>query len=364
MELIEKEHHKESIHQLLEATRQRLANTVRLSEVQSEKIFSTIFNESEKRKRPNIPSGGKMKRLAVRISIAASILFCMGLTGYLLFNNKASKPRNMPASTQVADISAPANNRATITLSNGERIYLDSVANGTLTSIGNVQLVKLAEGKIAYHGAASEILYNTLTNPNASKVIDMELADGSHVWLNAGSSLTFPVAFVGNERKVSITGEAYFEVAPSIVRRTGAKQPFIVQTRTDMIEVVGTHFNILAYDNEAQVRTTLLEGAVKIGSRMLKPGQEHAGGQIKEADPEQAIAWKNGLFSFKGNSLEDVMRQLARWYDITVKYEGEMPNKRFGGKIHRDARLSEVLTILEESNVRYRINNKEIVITR
>jgi transmembrane sensor len=207
----------------------------------------------------------------------------------------------------------------------------------------------------------------------------MALADGSHVWLNAGSSVTFPIAFVGNERKVSVTGEAYFEVAP-LRLRSGQKKPFKVVKDKMEVTVLGTHFNVSAYDDEPAVEITLLEGSVKVEdqsvpqggsnrqSAILKPGQQ---AQVKneirvvdDVDLDLIMAWKNGLFAFKATSLDEVMRQIARWYNVEVKYEGEIPNRQFGGKIHRDANISQVLKILEESNVHYKISNKEILISK
>ena len=268
---------------------------------------------------------------------------------------------------------APETNKAMITLANGQKVYLDSAVNGTLAMQGNVKLVKLANGQIAYQTASgetiNEIKYNTLTNPRGSKVIDMTLADGSQVWLNAGSSVTYPVAFVGNERRVAITGEAYFEVAHNTA------MPFKVSKGEMEVTVLGTHFNVNAYDDESDIKVTLLEGSVKVikgpstGSGLqtvLKPGQQaQVTNEVKvvnDADLEQVMAWKNGLFNMKGTDLAALMRQVARWYDVQVSYEGPQQQKSFGGSINRDVDLSDVLKALEQYGIHFRMEKGKVII--
>ncbi len=189
----------------------------------------------------------------------------------------------------------------------------------------------------------------------------MTLNDGSKVWLNAGSSITYPVAFVGDERKVTITGEAYFEVAKN------AGMPFRVKiNESTEIEVLGTHFNVNAYADEASINTTLVEGSVRVTAnkkvQLLSPGQQaqvnaNAINLIKDADVAQVLAWKDGLFSFKDADLPTVMRQLARWYDVEVQYEGAIPEKEFNGKIGKTLTLNQVLRVLTKTHVNYRIEN-------
>jgi transmembrane sensor len=313
----------------------------------------------------------------IRMAAAAAVLLLVASGAYLwLQPQKTDQPAAKVEQYTNQDVPAPTGNKAIIALADGKKISLDSLQAGLLAQQGNMQLVKLADGQIAYQKAGGEIIkelqYNTLYNPKGSKVIDMALADGSHVWLNAGSSVTFPIAFVGNERKVSITGEAYFEVAP-LQLRSGQKMPFRVTANNKAeVDVLGTHFNVSAYDDEPAIAVTLLEGLVNVNTglskQQLKPGQQ---AQVKndiqvmnDVDLDMIMAWKNGLFSFKATSLEEVMRQIGRWYNVEVKYEGGIPNRQFGGKIHRDANISQVLKILEESNVHYRINNREILITK
>jgi len=193
----------------------------------------------------------------------------------------------------------------------------------------------------------------------------MTLSDGTIVWLNAESSLRFPVAFTGNERKVELTGEAYFEVSHN------SKQPFKVMANGETVEDIGTHFNINAYADEPATKTTLLEGAIKVsiaGGAGVRPspGQQTAliNGHftIKAVDPEQTIAWKNDLFDFEHATIPEIMRQASRWYDVDIVYEGSLPDKKFGGTISRNVSASKFLDILKFSGVKFRIDGKKIIV--
>lgn len=307
------------------------------------------------------------KRPVIRWAAAAVIVLSLGTAAYWLFNNNQAGSTEVAATTTtIQDVPAPQTNRATITLANGKTVYLDSAANGSLATQGNVQLVKLADGQIAYKGAANELVYNTLTNPRGSKVIDMTLSDGSRIWLNAGSSITYPVTFVQDERNVEISGEVYFEVAHN------AAKPFRVRHGAMEVQVLGTHFNLNAYDDEPAVKVTLLEGAVKTGNNMglvtIKPGEQatiasnqlpHTSGNI---NLEQVMAWKNGLFSFTGADLTTVMRQLARWYNIQVKYEGQIPARKFSGEITHDLTLSQLMNGLQSLGIQFSIEGRTMII--
>jgi transmembrane sensor len=321
------------------------------------------------------------RRPVFRWTAAAVVVLSLGVAAYwFLNNNKTVSTTGAVATTTVQDVPAPQNNRATITLSNGQTVYLDSAGNGALATQGNVQVVKLADGQIAYKGAANELVYNTLKNPRGSRVIDMMLSDGSHIWLNAGSSITYPVAFVGNDRKVEVTGEVYFEVAHN------ASKPFLVRHNDMEVKVLGTHFNINAYDDEPDVKVTLLEGSVRVGSAigpapkreqsaMLKPGQQavlasNSRFTIDDSrltinhspDINQVMAWKNGLFSFAGADLATVMRQLSRWYDIQVKYEGQIPARKFSGEITHDLTLSQLMNGLQSLGIKFRIEGRTMIV--
>lgn len=306
-----------------------------------------------------------------RIAIAASILLALTTTAYFLFFNKG-KPENATVKTEglAKDVKAPQTNRAMIALANGQIVYLDSVSNGQLAVQGNMTLVKLPNGEITYQKTKGDVAeapqYNTLVNPRGSKVVDMVLSDGSHIWLNAGSSLTFPVVFTGKERKVSISGEAYFEVAHD------ASRPFLVNKDGMQVQVLGTHFNINAYDDEKEWKVTLLEGRVNVGKgadiKILHPGQQAcvatAINVMDGVDVNEAIAWKNGYFSFTKADIQTVMRQLSRWYDIQPVFEGNGSNRQFSGEIDKKLTLAQVLEGLRLAKVNYKLENGNKVIIK
>jgi ferric-dicitrate binding protein FerR (iron transport regulator) len=300
---------------------------------------------------------------------AASIILALGLSGLFFFNNKNDKQHQIVQTSVPNDIKPPEENRATITLTNGQTVYLDSAAIGSLAVQGSVKLVKLANGKIAYQTGSDEIIkkpvYNTLTNPKGSRVVDMTLADGSRVWLNAGSSITYPVVFIENERTVVITGEAYFEVAPDKIK------PFKVTKGQVQVEVLGTHFNVNAYDDEKNIKVTLLEGAVRLKTnqenQVLKPGEQaQVSGTIsifKNVDVEAVMAWKDGRFKFSSVDIETIMRQVARWYDIDIEYRGKVEGTLSGG-LARNVYASQLFHVLELTDkVRFEIEGRKVIVT-
>lgn len=321
----------------------------------------------------NIRSGKKQTKVYqiglfrkhIRWVAAAVFLFAIATT-YLLIENR--KEKRSPVVAKI-DVIAPQTNRAMITRANGETVYLDSAANGKLASLGNVTLEKLADGQIAYSGNKSnnnggKVEINTITNPRGSKVIDMTLTDGTHVWLNAGSSLTYTVPLIN--RDVTVTGEAYFEVA-----HDAAKQ-FTVTKGDTKVTVLGTHFNVNAYDDESEIRVTLLEGSVRVNKGtmpqvIIKPGQQaKVSNQInigQDVDLEQVMAWKNGRFELGGNTIEPIMRQIARWYDVEIEYRGPMPKDNFMGSTSKQENVSELLKILEQTKaVHFGIEGKKIIV--
>jgi ferric-dicitrate binding protein FerR (iron transport regulator) len=283
---------------------------------------------------------------------------------------------NRPADTQVAEVSsrssrpdiAPGTNRAVLVLADGSSVLLDDAEQGELSRQANAIINKTADGQIVYENQAGAelvpLVYNTISTPRAGQY-RLTLTDGTKVWLNAATSLQFPASFPGKERRVKLTGEAYFEVA------SNASQPFIVETPQQSIEVLGTHFNVNAYEEETQTKTTLLEGKVKVqtGSsvRVIKPGEQAASMQpgslrVSEADTEEAIAWKNGYFKFNKADIQTIMRQLERWSDVEVEYMGAVPTDLFVGKINRSENISGVLRILELSKVQFKIENRKIIV--
>jgi len=291
-----------------------------------------------------------------RIAVAASILLIIGLGSYFLFFNNKSTDDGQPTIAKQDDIIAPTVTKAMVTLSDGRKISVDSLTSLTQ---GDVHLSK-HDGKIVYSGTSNEIVFNTLTNPRGSKVIDMTLADGSHIWLNAGSSVTYPVAFVGNERKVEIDGEAYFEVAHD------ANKPFYVSKGEMSVQVLGTHFNVNAYDDEQNIKVTLLEGSVKVNNKVvIKPGQQAVVSNqlqvVNVIDIDKVMAWKNNEFIFDDDNLEDIMRELSRWYNINPIFTGFSATTNYTGRINRTVPVSEVLKLFEKIGyVKFEINGNDI----
>lgn len=328
----------------------------------NELLQSILFHAKSQEKQP-AKLIGMHKRSWGRIAVAASILLALGIGSYFIFFNQP-KQNEIVKTDLPKDVEAPKGTKAMITLANGQKVLLDSLTSGTLAIQGNVNVVKTADGQIVYNGSSTEIEYNTMFNPRGSKVVNLTLSDGTKVWLNSESSLRYPIAFAGNERGVEITGEAYFEVAKD------AKKKFIVSGNGVTTEVLGTHFNVNTYTDESSVKVTLLEGSVKVTKAaltgLLKPGQQaQVSSEIKVVngvDVDEVMAWKNGRFQFNKASLQEVMRQIARWYDVEISYEGKITPQQFGGKMQRDLNLSEVLDGLAKSQVHFRIEGKKVVV--
>lgn len=299
------------------------------------------------------------------VAAAAAVLLAVTTTAWLYYHTKEKAPPAAPLAAATQD-APPGGNKASLTLANGAVIALDSAADNAIPSQGATKVIRI-NGQLKYDaGQATDaaVVFNTLTTPRGGQ-FKIELPDGTLVWLNAASSLRFPTAFNGRERTVILNGEGYFEVAQK------ENMPFKVQLGSGMVEVLGTHFNVMAYQNEANVKTTLLEGAVKVTHQShtvrLAPGQQAswtADGNIVTgpADTEEAVSWKEGYFQFNRAPLADVMRQLQRWYNVEVRYEGNAGTREFWGKIPRNVKLSEALKILELSNIPYSMRGDTIII--
>nr|WP_295869455.1 FecR domain-containing protein [uncultured Chitinophaga sp.] len=323
----------------------------------------------------NIPEAApaRSRRLWYYLSAAASVLVILGLAGY--FYLTPLRPSAPPARPALAshDIS-PGGNKAILTLDNGEKVVLEDAQNGFISQQGNTSVNKTDSGQLSYQStgnAAADIVYNTITTPYGGQY-QVTLQDGTKVWLNAGSSLRFPAAFSGDDRKVTLTGEAYFEVAKDKTR------PFLVTVGTGAatpltVKVLGTHFNINAYPEEQQHTVTLVEGAVKVdygaANALLSPGREavvdKTSGRLQTAatDTESAIAWKNGYFIFDNEKVESIMRQISRWYNVEISYQGDVSKKAIGGSLARSKNVSEVLNMLElTGTVHFKINGRRITV--
>jgi transmembrane sensor len=311
----------------------------------------------------------RMRHRILKYGAAAAILLGVCVGGYRLLLNKSQLAVMQVQAGRFKNDVQPGGNKATLMLSSGSVIDLDSAQDGALATQGSSQVIKLNDSVLTYASgtkSAEAVAYNTLATPKGGQYL-LVLPDGTKVWLNAASSITYPTAFAGQERKVAITGEAYFEVAKN------EKLPFIVQKGEMTMQVLGTHFNVNTYEDEDAMKTTLLEGSVKIlrgsNSSVLRPGQQailgNNNGQIQvinDANIEEVMAWKNGLFHFNNSSLQDVMRQIARWYDVEIEYKGAIPTRQFGGEISRNSNASEVLKILELSKVHFQIDGRKIVV--
>jgi transmembrane sensor len=306
--------------------------------------------------------------------VAAVIMLFLGIGGgTYLYKNHLKKPleaRVIPALP--VDIN-PGVNKAILTLSGGRQLILDSTAQDTLLTEG-ADIIASAKGRLAYNAGSSvpgaEAMFNTLTTPRGGQY-QLTLPDGTRVWLNAASSIKYPTVFTGKTRIVTVTGETYFEVAPN------ANQPFMVRSGETVVTVLGTSFNINAYIDESINKTTLLEGSVKVSkgiqTAVLAPGQQSQMGTgdviqvVKMSNPASAIAWKNGYFAFEKADIQTVMRQLSRWYNFEVSYEGgKVPADCFWGDLKRNARLSDILAVLAKSGISFTIEerNKVLVLNK
>ena len=306
---------------------------------------------------------------------AASLMLILSIsTGLYLANYK--QPAVLATQHQPSKDIVPGGNKALLTLSNGRTIVLDSVHSGQVTSQGTSKVIKVNGAILAYKpggriqtpDGSSRVLYNTLATPRGGQY-QLILPDGSKVWLNSASSIHYPTVFTGKERRVAITGEAYLEVAED------PGHPFIVTTPKTEIKVLGTHFNVMAYANEPVVKTTLLEGSVKISipgrdiATIIKPGQQasvynadrqHI--QIKNVNATDIAAWTHGLLSLTDCSIPEFMNQLSRWYDVDIEYAANIPDKQFGGMINRNTHLSDVLAALDAIGIHTRLKDNKIIV--
>jgi ferric-dicitrate binding protein FerR (iron transport regulator) len=312
-------------------------------------------------------------------SLAAAATILVFLVSGLYFYVKQDQIQTAQISEKVAvkpkikDIQ-PGGVKAILTLADGKKIVLDDSQNGVLINQGGIKIHKNSKGIIEYTLSANEqsitekreiqTVYNTIQTPVGGK-FQLNLADGSKVWLNSASSLRFPVFFAGDTREVELKGEAYFEVSKNEDKK------FSVRSGNQTVEVLGTHFNINAYSDEPSITTTLIEGAVRVielnskKSQILKPGEQSKVDRdirIQRKDTQAEVAWKDGYFYFENASIETVMRQLSRWYGITARYEGILPEHHFEGAIATNLTLLEVFEILQKSNIHFKLEGKEVIV--
>lgn len=298
----------------------------------------------------------KVKRTPVwRYAAAAAVLILVAITGIIGWQHKYTSPgkKIIAAHTQAAD-KPPANQKALLTLADGSTIALDDAANGALGKQGNAKIIKKEKGQLAYQpdNTTGEVVYNTLTVPRGGQY-QLVLPDGTKVWLNSASSLRYPTAFKGTERKVILQGQAFFDIA------TNATQPFKVQANEMEVLALGTRFDIMAYPDEPTINATLIDGKIKVQDKILRPGQQAvlalSGHQltVRDADVNKIMAWKNGLFVFNNTDLPTILREIARWYDVEIVYQAAPGKELYGGGISRNLNLSAVLGVLEENGMNH-----------
>ncbi|MCO5237635.1 MAG: FecR family protein [Chitinophagaceae bacterium] len=285
---------------------------------------------------------------------AAAVVLGVGLFFYVQYKkNITDSPGTEPlVQTEEKTDVLPGSNKAVLTLSDGQQVALDEsgrqvISDGKLNIQNN-------NGSLAY-SKSDVAVYNTMTTPRGGQ-FKLQLADGTTVWLNAESSITYPTSFPGSTREVTMTGEAYFEVAKNPFK------PFTVKTYKDEITVKGTSFNVNSYDDEAGIKTSLLEGAVQINGMLLTPGKAYINGKIVNTDLNKDLAWKNGIFNFHQVKLPEAMRQIARWYNVEAQFDDRVKNIELGGEIGRNLSLQQVLNGLQDKDLHFRLEGKVLTV--
>jgi len=313
-----------------------------------------------------------------QIGVAASLLAILSI-GLFFYSNRAvnsHKEFSKSSTTEEKVIIKPGGDKAVLTLSDGSKIILEDAKNGLLANQAGVSIQKTAEGELLYSFAKNErnipeiipsdVIYNKIETPYGGKY-QINLPDGSKVWLNSASTLRFPAFFSGNTREVELNGEAYFDVARN------PDMPFKVITKDQIVEVLGTRFNINSYSDEESFKTTLIEGSVKIIYKdrvvLLSPGQQFQpslkSSKVIEANTEEVTAWKDGYFLFKDEDIQSIMRKISRWYNVEVSYSGEIPDVGFGGNISRSKGIDEVLNVLQLTDaVHFKVEGRRITVMR
>ena len=333
--------------------------------------FDAIGNESY----PTVRKiGGVSRKLMIRLVAVAAILLVVFTTILFLFRNDEKMSGLITRTESKVDDVPPGGDRAILTLADGTKIVLDTASNGSLAQQGGIKVIKLG-GQLSYsaENGSTEVLYNTITTPKGGQY-QLELSDGSRVWLNAASSLRYPTAFVEKQRVVELTGEGYFEVAHNATKPFRVTvNPASLAGRQMEVTVLGTRFNINSYDDEHQTRTTLLDGRVQVKKAdkyiYLNPGQQAAIEQssssirvINNVDVDEVVAWKNGMIQFSGADLGTVMRNISRWYNIEVSYSN-VESAHLSGKVSRNLNLSQVIKVLEESGIDIKMEGKKLIAT-
>jgi transmembrane sensor len=326
-----------------------------------EHLFSLISVQSNLKGRQHRP-------VLKYASIAAALILGMSVAGYLFLKN--SDHNSGSSSKQLTAKVEPGGNKALLKLSNGQVLNLSDSQKGKLLTGGREVINKTSDGRIIYKpltGNKEDLGMNTLTTPRGGK-FSIQLPDGTLVMLDAASSISYPAQFNGRERRVSITGQVYFDVVHH------SAQPFVVQAGNQVIKDIGTHFNISAYREDKTVKTTLEEGKVSVSQNgntvFLKPGQTALGDpasariKIEPADLEETLAWKNGYFRFNNEPIESIMPKISRWYNVDIQYSGKLPADGFNGTISRSKSIEKVLSMLQRTGViHFKVEGRNVTVT-
>ncbi|TKC03658.1 FecR family protein [Pedobacter frigoris] len=347
---------------------------------QLEQAHENIWRSINSRSKDNFPRP-ILKRLPYRYAAAVIVTIALSAALFFFIQKNTGYATVKELLVKSGKDFIPGGNKAILTLADGSKISLTDAATGKLINQSGISITKTKDGQVIYKIDSKEAadvklkqpIYNTITTPKGGQ-FQIDLPDGSKIWLNAESSLKYPMVFKGDIRKVELTGEAYFEVAK-------AGQPFIVASNGQEVEVLGTHFNINSYADEGNTKTTLLEGSVSVAGLgspqivnrnsnivILQPNQQAILNtnniiKVQEADIENAMAWKNNLFIFKGESIESITRKLSRWYDVEFSFEGNASNLSYVGIVSRSKNISSVLSIMEGAgNVHFKIDGRRITI--
>jgi len=326
---------------------------------QSNAIWELKFDALIASQQPSI-----RKTSIIKYAVAALFVFLIWSIWFLNFESKS--PKNKSNKQLVNDVK-PGHNGAILTLSNGKKVILDSAVDGETLSDANLGIIK-KDGEIIYTGKTDELVYNTVTT-DKGRQWRLTLPDGSKVWLNAQSSIHYPLNFTDKERVVEIAGEVFFEVVHN------SKKPFKVKVGNKVIADIGTSFNINAYADESDMKTTLIEGSLSISNTrtnipptILEPGQQavvNSTGFIRvnqHQDLDEVMAWKNGMFNFNETNIENIMRQIGRWYDLDIEYSGKITTETFSGMVSRNKSLIQVLKVLEQASIKFKIEGKKIIV--
>lgn len=369
----------DSINYAIDQELGKMKKCASLTDGEKEAIFQNIVTNDKFGQEPvSESSGNHVVRAWYQVGVAASILAMLTVGLYFYTNRTIDTQLVLSESQNIKEksIIKPGGDKAVLTLSDGSKIILEDAKKGLLANQAGVSIQKTADGELLYSFAKNlnsvsealpeDVIYNKIETPFGGKY-QINLPDGSKVWLNSASTLRFPALFSGNTREVELNGEAYFDVAKN------PNKPFKVITKDQIVEVLGTQFNINSYSDEETFKTTLIEGSVKIIYKdrvvLLSPGQQFQpnmkSSKVIEADTEEVTAWKNGYFLFKDEDIRSIMRKISRWYNVEVNYSGNIPDVGFGGNISRSKDINEVLNVLQLTNaVHFKVEERRITVMR